>query len=231
MAATVPKQTTPFKIKSVTMSTIVGRAEQKGDGGLPILEWQLGYGNHPSVPRHFTWLNSEDRTITGVVPRQTWYFWNRVRNAKGWSPWSGRTQVFIPDLPDAPTRPYFSEIGLTTARITWSPNFNGGVPITGFRYFLGTANPPTSFVDVGPNVLGADLTKLTPGTRYYVQAQAKNKFGFSEKTGVNSVILGYGAKTRSSGLYKKSLPYVKYQGTWRPTESWVKIAGMWKRTE
>lgn len=226
----VPPQTDPFIPTAITMTSVTGDANLNGTGGAAILQWQVGYGTGPSAPYAFQNLDTNGGgTITGLTPGSTVYFWNRARNAHGWSPWSGRTMAAIKNVPEPPTRPRITEITSTTFRLTWEPNGAGSSPITGYRYYVGLINPPTVGVDT--TAKSVVVTGLIPGERYYVRAQARNGYGLSAYTTVNSAQMGASSWVNVAGVNKRAVPYIRYAGVWRPAEPWVKIAGMWKRTE
>ena len=59
-------------------------------GGVAALEYQIGYGKSSTAPELF--LSSNATTIGSLDPGKTYYFWTRVRNTYGWSPWSTKVQ-------------------------------------------------------------------------------------------------------------------------------------------
>lgn len=80
----------PVWVKDQTQTTAWTRFDDAYDGATPIIERQLGYGKNPGAPTNFAGDISGVQTITGLDPGQKYYFWGRVRNAVGWSPWSER---------------------------------------------------------------------------------------------------------------------------------------------
>lgn len=67
-----------------------------GNGGQPILERQLGYGQNSTTPSSFANANESGFTdISGLDPGKLYYFWVRNRNSIGWGPWSERAQVLL----------------------------------------------------------------------------------------------------------------------------------------
>lgn len=68
----------------------------RGDGGQPILEYQLGYGTNPSAPvSSMTASFSGIDTVVNLDPGKLYYFWVRARNSIGWSAWSERSEVLL----------------------------------------------------------------------------------------------------------------------------------------
>ncbi len=63
-----------------------------GDGGSPVLEWQVHYGLIPTYGE-YAMTSGGATPIGGLLPGKTYYFWSRGRNAIGWGPWSPRAQA------------------------------------------------------------------------------------------------------------------------------------------
>jgi hypothetical protein len=57
-------------------------------GGLPNLEWQVGYSltNNVATATWVTYTADTPRTIEGLQPASTYYVWTRGRNAAGFGP-------------------------------------------------------------------------------------------------------------------------------------------------
>lgn len=67
-----------------------------GDGGSTILYSQIGYGTNSAGPTISTNPTSQNNIlITGLDPGATYYFWVRVENLVGWSPWSASSVVTL----------------------------------------------------------------------------------------------------------------------------------------
>lgn len=90
--ATEPDPPSPVGFHRVDQVAIEYQFRGNSDGGLPIREWQIGYGRNPSYPEYFTGSNGTT-LIGGLTPATTWYFWSRGRNDIGWSGWSARSQA------------------------------------------------------------------------------------------------------------------------------------------
>jgi hypothetical protein len=87
---TVPPATTPLSVETLSQTAIKYRfSGSNGDGGSPIIDWQIGYGTNPNSPQFYvgSWGTSD---IGGLSPGTTYYFWSRGRNANGWGAWSTR---------------------------------------------------------------------------------------------------------------------------------------------
>jgi hypothetical protein len=87
--STVPPAPTGLGVDSATQTSLHYWFVNNGDGGAPILEWQIGWdpvGNYAT-----SFMDSGGSSvITGLLPGQTYYIWSRGRNANGWGPWSNR---------------------------------------------------------------------------------------------------------------------------------------------
>lgn len=83
----VPDPPNAVVISDITQVSMIMSFTANGDGGAPILERQIGYGTSPTAPQaSFTYTGVH--TLTGLDPAKTYYFWTRVRNSAGWSPYS-----------------------------------------------------------------------------------------------------------------------------------------------
>ncbi len=67
--------------------------------------------------------------------------------------------------------------------LNWTaPTNDGGSPITGYKLYWDTANPPVANLrESGPTVFSVELTGLTNGTTYYVSVTAINAAGEGAK--------------------------------------------------
>lgn len=77
-------------LSEITQTSMLTRFNGGGNGGMGILEWQVGYGTNASTPQLFL-ATGGTATATGLAPGTTYYFWSRGRNAIGWGPWSVRS--------------------------------------------------------------------------------------------------------------------------------------------
>lgn len=223
---TVPTAPGPFAITSYTNVRVAGKARANSTGGATILQWQLGWGKSPNTPEFVGDLNADGSGfVSGLTPGVNYYFWNRQRNAYGWSDLSSRTMVRTRDVPDAP------HIGLVTKdqtsfKVIVAPTWNGDSPITSYTLWYGNS----------PNVVGTPITHtsasftvlgLTPGYNYYLWARANNVYGNGALSARLAVLLVAGARVNVGGVWKRAVPYVRVNGTWTLARSWVKQNGVW----
>lgn len=87
--STIPPPPAPIDISQITPTSFQYRFQSTGTGGLPILEWQIGYGTSPTSVQLYL-SSSGMSTLTGLLPNTTYYVWSRGRNAHGWGGWSAR---------------------------------------------------------------------------------------------------------------------------------------------
>jgi hypothetical protein len=120
----VPAMPNPVDLTNATQTSVYAWFTRNGDGGSPVLEWQLGYGLDPVTPTQA--FAGYYGTMTGMVPGETYYFWGRVRNTFGWSPYSGRTTVTLlagawVDVAGVKTRavPYVRDAGVWKVAEGW----------------------------------------------------------------------------------------------------------------
>lgn len=84
----IPDQPNPVRFANLQQTSLTAWIDYTGrwDGGLPILEWQIGYGLTPAAGTSFFSADSVD--IANLLVAGRYYFWARGRNAVGWSAWS-----------------------------------------------------------------------------------------------------------------------------------------------
>lgn len=90
-----PPKTTPLSLTKEGPLQVKYRFQGNGNGGAPLLEWQVGYGTNPDTPS--TFLTSTGTSIVdNITNGMTWYFWSRGRNSEGWGPWSAKLSIKTP---------------------------------------------------------------------------------------------------------------------------------------
>jgi hypothetical protein len=207
------------------------KGSANGTGGKKITEWEVAWGTNPSHVQHTANLNLDGTGyVSGLTPGQQYYFWNRVKNADGWSIYSARTSVITKDVPDKPAAPIPSSKTQTSVKINVKPNGNGGSTILGYTLYYGLSpTSASSSVSGGPSGV-FQLDNLDPGKTYYLWAEATNTWGDSDLSARSQVTLIAGAWVRQGFVWKRAVPYVKVNGVWKLTRAWVKVAGVWKET-
>ena len=226
-----PPKPPPWAIEVINDDRVRGDIDGFGDGGLPILETQVGYGTSSSSPSSYAYMGTNGYGwVTGLNPKTTYYFWVRTQNSKGWSPWSNRTTAKTHAVPDAPSTPTFSEVTQTSVKVSFQTNATNGAAITSntIGYGLSSAGPTNTFPTTPTS---NTVLNLIPGETYYFWARSTNTYGNSVWSGRAMVILVAGAWVDVNGVKKRAVPYVKYNGLWKVAKPYVKIAGMWKGTQ
>ena len=93
-------QATTWKVPDAPGSPVLSNPTQvsvhavftgNGEGGTPVVEWQIGYGTDPAAPQ--VYVSGYNLDITGLTPGTVYYFWSRGRNAVGWSALSARSSI------------------------------------------------------------------------------------------------------------------------------------------
>ncbi len=229
--ATLPPPPTPFYITTIFELSVVGNSNPRGDGGSPIIQYQVGYGTDPNSPQAFNSLIGLDGagSISPLASKVTYYFWARVRTAVGWSGWSGRSSCRTKGIPNAPGSPYFTYVNQTSAGLKFNLSTDdGGDPLTYVKLGYGlSSSSPTTEVTQAISDLVFDLTGLSPGGTYYFWGKALNIHGESNWSARNVGMLVAGAKVKVGLVYKRALPWVKVAGVWKLASPWTRTVGFW----
>lgn len=91
----IPDAPGPITFPAVAQTVVQAQFADRGDGGRPILERQIGYGKSASGATDFVSVGAGSTEVWNLDPGRLYYFWSRSRNAIGWSPWSERSQVLL----------------------------------------------------------------------------------------------------------------------------------------
>jgi predicted phage tail protein len=227
--ATVPGTPGPFVISSYTNTRVNGDADPGSNGGSPILEWQVAWGVHPTEALFTGTLNSDGSGfVSGLTPGQTYYFWNRQRNAVGWSKLSAATKIVTKDAPDAPKSPNMVRRTQTVATIAISPNYNGGSPITSYSLVWGLSPNDSNNIETQSSSPLFHLDGLDPGRTYYFWGRTSNIYGASDWSARSQFSLLAGAWVKKGTTWKRAVPYVRVGGVWVLARPHVRSAGVWK---
>lgn len=88
----VPDAPSAVILSAIKQTTLTAQFSGNGNGGSPILEWQVAYGPDPNTASIYV-TSWGTNYLTNLGAGQTYYFWARGRNAVGWGPWSPRVQT------------------------------------------------------------------------------------------------------------------------------------------
>lgn len=217
-----------WSIEQIADTWVQGDTDSMPNGGLAIDLIQVRYDDSSTAasPAYANDTNLDGYfNITGLLRGKTYYFWVRTHNAKGYSPWSARTQATTHNFPPAPDPVVVSEVKQTSAKILFAGNGDGGSPILEWQTGYGT-DPTTPQFSV--STYSTTLTGLQPGQVYYFWARGRNKYGWGAYSARTSATLLAGAWVDVAGVKKRAVPYVRTGGVWKVAEGWGKIAGLWK---
>lgn len=91
----IPDPPNPVQFHDVEQTSLWTTYNYDGrwDGGSPVVEWQIGYGQDPNTPQLFA--SGVDVHLINLSIAKRYYFWARGRNALGWSAWSARSDVLL----------------------------------------------------------------------------------------------------------------------------------------
>lgn len=84
---TVPPAPTTPTISLLTQTTLRVQFNSRGDGGKPMIGWELHWSTSPSGSQ-YSIVSSGTSDFSGLIPYTTYYFWARGRNANGLGPFS-----------------------------------------------------------------------------------------------------------------------------------------------
>jgi hypothetical protein len=109
----IPDQPNPVRFANRQQTSLNAYLDYAGrwNGGLPLLEWQIGYGLDPDS--FSTLLSGSSVDISSMLVAGHYYFWGRVRNEIGWSDWSTKSEV------DLVAGAYISVDGIPHRAIPW----------------------------------------------------------------------------------------------------------------
>lgn len=202
------------------------------DGGSPVLEYQLGYGQSPAGPVYT--LPSDGTTdVLGFTTGSHWYFWAQARNALGWSAWSNRVEASTWLAPRVPGSPIIMDMTQTSVTVMYVFAVTSNDPPVIERqvgYGLDPDDPTTITSDLVDGPSYNHLTGLEPGGTYYVWGRSRNLAGWSAWSARTRVDLVAGARILVGTEWKRAIPYVRDGGVWKVAEPWTRTAGNWKRT-
>jgi hypothetical protein len=233
-----PPQPPPWYPQNVLATSVQGDTNGYGNGGLALDQIQVGYGTSSGATQFYMseYPGDGNMTITGLAKGTTYYFWVRTHNAKGWSPWSVRTQATTDKEPNAPSALYLESTTMTSAnlRVVWGLSNGDNIVETQLGY--GTSSgAPQLFQSFPTGSKLITVPGLSPGVRYYFWARTRNAVGWSPW----SLRIDNSGTQLQGGWYflddgngnmipRRAIAYVNVGGVWKPALPMIKIAGMWK---
>lgn len=157
-------------VDQATTTSLRYRFEGFGNGGSPILEWQIEWSTNPAFPSG-SWnsaVSSGTSTVTGLNPGTTYYFRSRGRNAVGWSAYSAvASGTTLPAVP--PGMVVTPALSGTSASVALSPPAGVG-SVTSYRVERRPVGGGATVYNTATSPLV--VSGLTPGTIYEWRASA-----------------------------------------------------------
>jgi hypothetical protein len=193
-------------------------------GGLPVLESEI-WASPDGTPR---WVhnNTKDTTFSPLATRATYYFWGRMRNAAGWSPFGAVSAFATLGPPYAPTVPRvfaLSQTSVSATLVDWGPANDLPVLETQIGYGLDPTTPQ-SFSPEGV------LTGLQPAKQYYFWARVRNALGWGDWSARKDALLPAGAWVKLGGAWHRAIPWVKVGGVWKIAQPKTLVNAVWRNT-
>lgn len=230
--STVPAPPTMISATPISTTAIHVVFVGNYDGGSPVLEWQIGYGQSPNGPV-YTIPSDGTTDVIGFTTGAHWYFWARGRNALGWSAWSNRIEASTWMSPRVPAAPVIFTKSQTSMTVIYIYAVGSNDPPILERQ-IGYGLDPDAPTDFASDLVDGEtynyLTDLVPGGTYYLWSRSRNAAGWSAWSIRTRVDLIAGARVLVGSQWKRAVPYVRVGGVWKVAEPWVKSAGTWKRT-
>jgi hypothetical protein len=155
------------------------------DNGSSITEYTVEYTDHANWDRNILKLVTTEQLIKieNCIPGFHYFVKVSATNGIGVGPFSQvakiRTAAF---RPDEPLPPVASDIGPTSVHLTWTPPYDGGCRIKGYKISFKLKEEPYDGGEISVEGLrrGMDIGGLSPGRRYTFQIRAANAVGLSE---------------------------------------------------
>eukprot|EP00746_Dinoflagellata_sp_MGD_P009124 gnl/MRDRNA2_/MRDRNA2_118438_c0_seq1.p1 gnl/MRDRNA2_/MRDRNA2_118438_c0~~gnl/MRDRNA2_/MRDRNA2_118438_c0_seq1.p1 ORF type:complete len:1905 (-),score=330.47 gnl/MRDRNA2_/MRDRNA2_118438_c0_seq1:117-5831(-) len=155
------------------------------DNGSSITEYTVEYTDHANWDRNIMKLVTTEQhiKIEKCTPGFHYFIKVSATNGIGVGPFSQvakiRTAAFRPDEPLPPSA---SDIGPVSVHLTWTPPYDGGCRIKGYKISYKLKEEPYDGGEIAVEGLrrGMDLGGLSPGRRYTFQIRAVNSVGLSE---------------------------------------------------
>lgn len=225
---TVPEAPEIYAADATSSSNIRVKFSLGYDGGSAIVQKQVGYGTNRDSPQFYVDTGGPNQVdVGGLSTGVKYYFWARVKNATGWSPWSNRGEDTTFRTSNAPRAVTFTNIAQTSVTARFRDNGDGGSAILE-RQFAYSLDPDVKTTTVTATLGYNNISGLSPGRVYYFWARARNSIGWSSWSDRSQVMLVAGARVRDGGQWKRAVPFVRVAGVWKVAMPWVKSEGTWK---
>lgn len=134
-------------------------------------------------------------------------------------------------VPSRPTFVSITNIGPTSAKITFKDSSNGGASIDRRLVAYGTNSSQYqkyTYASGSSGSWSATITGLIPGTRYYFWGRVRNSEGWSAFSSRYAFTTASVVSVNVGGVWEDAIPYVNVAGTWKQARPWTRDAGVWK---
>lgn len=185
--AVVPFAPTALSAGSITANSAVISFSAGANGGSAITNYQYSTNGGTSFTSFSPATTSSPVTISGLSGGTTYSVVLRAVNAIGNGASSSSVSVTTSSVaPSAPTALSSSEVGTTSAKISFTAGSNGGSAITNYRY---STDGGSTFTAFSPAVTTSPvtITGLTSNTTYSVVIKAVNSVGDGASSAALSV--------------------------------------------
>jgi len=170
----------PQNLRATRGDTIVTLtwAAPATDGGSPITNYTIYRGTSPGDESLKAEIGDElTYTDTGLINGQTYYYEVSAKNMAGEGPYSTEVNATPATTPSEPLS-VIATAGDGQITITWTaPASDGGLPITNYTIYRGSASGGETLLVTLGNVLTYTDTSLTNGQTYYYRVTASNAVG------------------------------------------------------
>jgi hypothetical protein len=189
-----PQAPTFNVVDQVTNTSMRGVFSSNGDGGSPIIRWEMQYAKASNFSGAVTVSSTGASTITGLTPNTTYYFRARGVNAVGNGAWSNVVSAKTHDVPGSFTSTVNTgQLTSTTARLDYTQPAINGSAISAYEAEISTSSAFTSIArsQAGTGALNTvTFPSLSRLTTYYARARVKNAYGWSPYSTTSFTTIG-----------------------------------------
>ena len=221
----------PVLVANGSTSVTIKFADNADNGGIAVSARRIYYNTVNSTTGALyvtTSGNNANTVISGLDPKQQYYFWDRTMNTVGWSAYSTVLGVKTLAVPEPPTTPAITNIKQTSLTFSFTDGADNDSPITarqlaysltegGAKTVIGTTNSGTA-------------TGLPPGSQLYIWARTQNAVGWSNYSAYVLIRTVAGFYVWDAGVKKEAIPYIWLDSdhAWHLLEPNARSNGVWK---
>lgn len=159
------------------------------NGGAAITNYRIYRGTSPGGEVFLIEVgNVTTHTDPGLTNGRTYYYRVTAKNAVGEGPVSNEASAMPATVPGQPTGLTATSGNQQVSLIWMAPSDDGGLPITGYRIYRGTASGGETPLSIIGNLTSHLDIGLTNGVTYFYQVAAINSLGEGPKSGEASAM-------------------------------------------